>query len=82
VSKLNLQALVTILARSAVGIVSADQLTGDRQLSELGINSLELLNIIIVVATEHDVDLSRMAEEVVQPRTVGELLTLLQGAQS
>ncbi|MBS0444632.1 MAG: hypothetical protein JSR59_01665 [Proteobacteria bacterium] len=78
---LTLQSLATVLARSAAGIEAAEQLTADRQLSELGINSLELLNIMIAVASDHDIDLSRIAEEMAQPHTVGELLALLRSAQ-
>lgn len=80
-STLTLDTLVRILARSTAGIANEKRPAGEQQFVDLGVTSLELLNIMIEVASEQDIDLSRLEEGALQPRTVNDLLVLLQGAQ-
>ncbi|MBP2314305.1 hypothetical protein [Azospirillum soli] len=70
-------ALAELIRRSVTTLPAGHHLSEADQLTDLGIDSLTLLNIIMDAASVHGLDLARLSEDLTPPTTTAGLLDML-----
>jgi acyl carrier protein len=78
IMKIPLDALIKIIEHTVPGTGTASAVTEDDVLTNIGIDSIANLNIIMEAGEIFNIDLEPLIDEQVTPATVGELRDLLE----
>jgi acyl carrier protein len=79
---LTLEAVADLIKAAVTSLPPERRLDASERLTDLGIDSITTLNVIVGAVDAFGLDLERLSEETGVPATLGDLLALLHGLRA